>query len=145
MFLNRFARHKEPCVELAQELSLGANDPEDGALSESQDRRGAWYLMVLVDPLLSGLPLVSGVRVCVNIVRVDIEWDQTQGLEAEMADNIMYHYISECSPGWVDNWHVIGGVDGDSGDIGASTGPYVWHSLGQYLPTTQPQSSARLL
>ena len=39
--------------------------------------------MELVDPLLSGLSFVSGVGVCVYVVRVDIERDQSQGLEAE--------------------------------------------------------------
>ena len=54
---------------------------QDGSLPESQDWRGAWYLVELVDPLLSRLALVSGGGVRVNVVRVDIERHQTQGLE----------------------------------------------------------------
>ena len=64
-----------------QKLCLVSDDFQDGSLSESQDRRGAWYLVVLVDPLLSGLTLVGGGLVRVYVVRVDVERHQTQSLE----------------------------------------------------------------
>ena len=64
-----------------QKLCLVPDNFQDGSLSESQDRWCAWYLVVLVDPLLSGLTLVSGGFVRVYVVGVDVERHQTQSLE----------------------------------------------------------------
>ena len=64
-----------------QKLCFGADDFQDGSLPESQDRWGAGYLVELVDPLFPGLSLVCGGCVRVDVVRVDVERHQTQGLE----------------------------------------------------------------
>ena len=64
-----------------QKFCFVPDDSQDGSLPESQYWRGARYLVVLVDPLLPGLALVSGGGVRVNVVGVDVERHQTQGLE----------------------------------------------------------------
>ena len=68
-------------MESPQKLGFGPDDFQDGSLPESQDWRRAGDLVELVDPLFSGLPLVGGGRVRVDVVRVDVERHQAQGLE----------------------------------------------------------------
>ena len=73
--------------------------------------------MILVDSLLSCLSFVGRVRVSVNVVWVDIERHQSQSFEGRR----------------VNYWHIIGGVDTNSGHIGTSTGPNVGNTFLQDL------------
>src|SRR5437867_5348131 len=69
--------------------------------------------MELADPLLPGLSLVGRARIRIQVVRVDVEGDQDQRVETRG----LY------------NWHVVGGLDGDAGDVGPRAGPDVGNSL----------------
>ena len=60
-------------METSHQLRLVARHSEDGSLPESQDGRAPGHLVVLLDPLLPGLPLVGGGGVRVDVVRVDVE------------------------------------------------------------------------
>ena len=71
----------QPRMKSTQKFCFSPDDFQDGSLPESQDRWGAGYLVELVDPLFSGLSLVCGGTVRVDVVRVDVERHQTQGLE----------------------------------------------------------------
>ena len=105
-------------MEVSNQLRLVAGNFEDGSFSQGEDWRDPGYLMVLLDPLLSGLPLVGGGGVRVNVVRVDVEGYEVQGLE-----------------GWrVHYRHVVGRVDADSAHVGPGTAANVGDALVQHLP-----------
>ena len=71
----------KPRMKSTQKFCFGPNDFQDGSLPESQDWWGAGNLVELVDSLFSGLSLVCGGFVSVDVVRVDVERNQPQGLE----------------------------------------------------------------
>lgn len=58
-------------------------------------------------------PHVSAVGIRIQVMRVDVERDQADGGEA----------------GRVDDWHVVGGVDADSGDVRARAGAHVRNAV----------------
>ena len=73
-------------MEVSNQLRLVAGNFENGSFSQGEDWRDPGYLMVLLDPLLSGLPLVGGGGVRVDVVRVDVERYQAQSLERGRID-----------------------------------------------------------
>ena len=80
-FFSFFSRDKQPCMELPNQYSLVTFHLEDRSLPHGQDWWCSWYLMVLLDPLLPGLPLVCGAGVGVDVVRIDIKRNQAKGFE----------------------------------------------------------------
>jgi len=63
----------------------------------------------LLEPLVPRLALVLAARLRFQIVRIDVEGHEGQGLETR----------------WISHRHVVGGVDGSGGHIGACTAAHI--------------------
>lgn len=108
-------RFEEFGVAFAQQRRLIPLNAQAGALA--QPEHGTCMIAdKLPDSLVSCLAFMLAAEVCVQVVRIDVKGHQSQGLEG----------------GRLHDGHVVGGVYGACGHIGAGTAAHVGEALLQH-------------